>query len=74
MRLGAPFWFIGVVLLVGPSLALIRGPLRHNRRRRRGQSVHCGYNLTGLADPRCPECGQEFTLPAGSAAVSAGTV
>ena len=22
----------------------------------------CGYNLTGLAEPRCPECGTRFTL------------
>jgi len=22
----------------------------------------CGYNLTGLADARCPECGSRFTL------------
>jgi hypothetical protein len=22
----------------------------------------CGYNLTGLSEPRCPECGSRFTL------------
>ena len=22
----------------------------------------CGYNLTGLTEPRCPECGSQFTL------------
>ena len=22
----------------------------------------CGYNLTGLKEPRCPECGSQFTL------------
>jgi len=22
----------------------------------------CGYNLTGLSEPRCPECGTKFTL------------
>ena len=22
----------------------------------------CGYNLTGLKEPRCPECGTQFTL------------
>ncbi len=23
----------------------------------------CGYYLRGLTEPRCPECGTEFTLP-----------
>jgi len=22
----------------------------------------CGYNLTGLSEPRCPECGTKFTI------------
>ena len=22
----------------------------------------CGYNLTGLREARCPECGSQFTL------------
>ena len=32
------------------------------RRRRipRGHCVRCGYNLTGLPDARCPECGTQF--------------
>jgi hypothetical protein len=61
MGIGAPFWFIGAVLLTAPSIALVRGPLRRNRRRRRGECVQCGYKLTGLVEPRCPECGREFT-------------
>ncbi len=40
-------------------------PLRDQLRREliaRGIPVclHCGYNLTGLTEPRCPECGQPF--------------
>jgi len=30
-----------------------------------GESVicpACGYNLTGLSNPRCPECGKQYTL------------
>ena len=62
----APLW--GPFILFGayPTVAFIRGPLRSWRRRRQGLCVKCGYNLTGLTEPRCPECGTEFdpsTLP-----------
>ena len=26
----------------------------------RGHCQRCGYNLTGLTEARCPECGTEF--------------
>ena len=29
----------------------------------RGHCRRCGYNLTGLAEARCPECGTEFAQP-----------
>ena len=40
-------------------------PLRDQVRREliaRGIPVclHCGYSLTGLSEPRCPECGESF--------------
>jgi hypothetical protein len=28
-----------------------------------GTCVKCGYNLTGLTEPRCPECGTPFAMP-----------
>ena len=40
-----------------PTIVFIRGPLRRRRRHRKGLCVTCGYNLTGLTEPRCPECG-----------------
>jgi hypothetical protein len=44
---------------VYPTIVIIR-TLRCRRRRKRGLCVACGYNLKGLPEPRCPECGREF--------------
>jgi len=55
----APFWFPALLFGVYPLIALRRG-IRQARRRRRdrgGLCADCGYNLTGLASGRCPECG-----------------
>ncbi len=61
---GAPFWALFPVLIVPPAIGFLRGPLRRRRRRKRGLCLQCGYNLTGLSELRCPECGRPFALPA----------
>ena len=56
--------FPASILLVG--FGLLAGilwwcDLRRYRRSRKGFCLKCGYNLTGLPEPRCPECGRPFT-------------
>ncbi len=55
--LDIPIWVLAMLLAAYPTIALIRCPLRRNRRRRRGLCVTCGYNLTGNESGVCPECG-----------------
>ena len=52
-----------LVFAAYPALAFIRGPVRRHRRRKRGQCVGCGYNLTGNVTGVCPECGTEVRPP-----------
>ena len=46
------------VLAIYPTIALIRGPWRRHRRRKRGLCLKCGYNLAGNVSGVCPECGE----------------
>ena len=55
-----PYWALLPLFATYPAVVFIRGPLRRWRRRRRGLCLNCGYNLRGLPEPRCPECGTEF--------------
>jgi len=42
-----PLWFLALVFSIYPTTALIRGPLRRYRRRRKGLCLKYGYSLTG---------------------------
>lgn len=61
-----PFWTMVALLSAYPTIAFVCPPLRRRHRRRKGLCLECGYNLRGLPEPRCPECGTEIdpsTLP-----------
>jgi hypothetical protein len=62
----APLWpgfLINTAIYSGALLVLygafLASPwMRRVRRRRRGQCIHCGYDLRGDSHDRCPECGK----------------
>jgi hypothetical protein len=62
-----PLWAPAALFACYPTVGLIRGPVRRYGRRQRGRCVRCSYDLRGLREPRCPECGTPFELPAPSA-------
>lgn len=54
-----PIWVPLVCFTAYPILVLIR-TIRRRLRPKAGHCSKCGYNLTGLPEPRCPECGTGF--------------
>ena len=52
-----PCWVPVLLFSTWPIIAFIRGPYRRAGQRAKGFCYKCGYNLTGLIEPRCPECG-----------------
>ena len=62
-QIGAPRWALVVVSALSGCTAayvFLASPIRSFVRQRRGQCLKCGYNLTGLTEPRCPECGNKW--------------
>lgn len=59
-NLRLPLLPMALLFAAYPVIAFIRGPARRWRRRRKGLCVKCGYDLTGLPEPRCPECGSSI--------------
>lgn len=54
-----PLWIPLFLFAALPSYALLK--YHHLQKQRKpGICVNCGYNLRGLSEPRCPECGTPF--------------
>jgi hypothetical protein len=56
-----PMWATTLLLAAYPAFALARAAVLRPWRRRRNLCMYCGYNLTGLTRPRCPECGKAIS-------------
>lgn len=53
----ARWWLLPFVIILALPTALLWW---RDRRPPAGHCRNCGYNLTGLPEPRCPECGLVF--------------
>jgi len=54
-----PVWPLVIPFMISPIRDSIR-ERRRLRRKKRNECLQCGYNLMGLVEPRCPECGSKF--------------
>lgn len=57
LSLNILFW--GAICL---QLMIVARWLRRSRRRRRGACEHCGYDMLGVRQPVCPECGAKYRI------------
>lgn len=53
--------FVMMAGLLIAGIGLIYG-IRNNARHPENACATCGYSLYGLPEPRCPECGSEFSI------------
>jgi len=51
-----PHWVVAVLLLL-PTMRFFVSRFRRRWRERHGLCTNCAYDLRGLPEPRCPECG-----------------
>ena len=58
LRLWVPLFLFAFYPTIA-FIRFIRGPVRRRRRRRKGQCIPCGYDLTGNVSGVCPECGSK---------------
>lgn len=55
------WWKLTVIAVALPVTAGTAAARRALQRRKEPFCIHCGYNLTGMADGhRCPECGEKI--------------
>ena len=62
-------WAVGTILAYQVYLIRFRGQLiiyleQAAKTKRLPLCLNCGYNLTGLRDDRCPECGRRVSVTA----------
>ena len=61
-RIEIAVWLLWPLFGAWPVWAFVHGPYTRWHRRKHGCCLHCGYDLTGLTKPRCPECGNGVEL------------
>ncbi|MCO6437817.1 MAG: hypothetical protein J5J06_12065 [Phycisphaerae bacterium] len=59
-QVSIPGSYIATLLIIILLIIFMRGPLRRYRCIIGNCCLYCGYSLTGLIEPRCPECGERF--------------
>ncbi len=58
--------WIPLIIIAPPTISLFCYDTRTRRRKRLGQCITCGYDLTGNQSGTCPECGATTTARAAS--------
>ncbi|MCA9292883.1 MAG: hypothetical protein KDA20_03620 [Phycisphaerales bacterium] len=54
LAMWVPLYIFAAPFALFSTISFFRAPLKHAE----GHCPHCGYDLTGISDERCPECGR----------------